>query len=152
MIDYTPVWPHGEIEEIFPDIFFVTGTNKTTYNSIDFQASRNMLVIREGQALTLINTVRLDDEGLMALDELGQVTHIVRLGALNTDPLNASYIALLASWISWLFLNLNRVVNIHENSVEYKIAVKESLSTLTAIERVHLQRAKIIKQFEELTK
>ena len=27
-IQFTPAWPHGDIREIFPDVFFVTGTQQ----------------------------------------------------------------------------------------------------------------------------
>ena len=66
---FTPVWPHGEIREIFKNIFFVTGTNKIHYAGDDIQTSRNMIIIRDGTQLTLINTVRLDDDGLQKLNE-----------------------------------------------------------------------------------
>lgn len=82
-MDFTPQWPHGEIAEIFTDCFFVTGTNKLHYNDIDLQMSRNMVIIRHGSELTLINTVRLNDAGLQKLESLGKVTHIVRIGAFH---------------------------------------------------------------------
>lgn len=82
-IHFTPVWPHGDIQEIFPAIFFVTGTNKVHYDGKDIQTSRNMTIVRNGKDLTLINSVRLDEEGLRKLDELGQVAHIVRIGAFH---------------------------------------------------------------------
>lgn len=78
-----PVWPHGEIREIFKDVFFVTGTNKIHHEGVEIQTSRNMVIIRSGSELTLINTVRLDDEGLRKLDSLGNVAHILRIGAFH---------------------------------------------------------------------
>jgi hypothetical protein len=83
LIQFTPVWPHGNIHEIFKDIFFVTGTNKIQHDGIHMQTSRNMTIVRNGSELTLINTVRLNDEGLTELDQLGAVTHIVRIGAFH---------------------------------------------------------------------
>ena len=80
---FTPVWPHGEIREIFKNIFFVTGTNKVHYAGDDIQTSRNMIIIRDGTQLTLINTVRLDEDGLQKLDSLVDVTHIFRIGAFH---------------------------------------------------------------------
>ena len=74
---------HGPLREIFPDVFFVTGTMKGPIMGADWHFSRNMTVIRDGEELTLVNTVRLDDEGLAALDNLGKVTHVVRIGALH---------------------------------------------------------------------
>lgn len=82
-LQFTPVWPHGEIHEIFKDIFFVTGTNKIHHAGEDIQTSRNMVIIRNDSELTLVNTVRLDSEGLRKLDALGNVTHIVRIGAFH---------------------------------------------------------------------
>lgn len=80
---FTPVWPHGKMREIFKDVFFITGTNKITHEGKNIQTSRNMVVIRNGNELTLINTVRLDDEGLQELDRLGKVTHIARIGVFH---------------------------------------------------------------------
>lgn len=74
MTQYSPAWVHGEIKEIFPDLFFVMGTNVTTHEAVELQHSCNMVVVKHGNELTLINTVRLDDKGLAALDCLGQVT------------------------------------------------------------------------------
>lgn len=88
MEDFPPALPHGPIEEIFPDVFFVTGQMDTVLQGIDWQFSRNMTVVRDGERLIVINSVRLDDDGLAALDRLGKVTDVVRLGALHgrDDP------------------------------------------------------------------
>lgn len=77
---YSPVWPHTEIKEVFPNIFYVMGTNITKHDNLEFQHSRNMIVIRDNHTLSLINTVRLDNEGLAALDSLGKVENIIRIG------------------------------------------------------------------------
>lgn len=83
MAEYSPAWPHGSIEEIFENIFFVTGTNITDYGGAELQHSRNMIVIREENELTLIHTVRLNEEGLEKLESLGKIAHIIRLGAFH---------------------------------------------------------------------
>ncbi len=79
---------HGPIEEVFPDVFFVTGAMEACLLDMDWKFSRNMTVVRDGEQLTIINSVRLDDEGLEALDQLGRVTDVVRLGSLHgrDDP------------------------------------------------------------------
>jgi hypothetical protein len=82
-IEFTPVWPHGEIREIFQDVFFVTGTNKIKHKDAVIQMSRNMVILRHGSELTLINSVRLNNDGLKKLDLLGRVTHMVRIGAFH---------------------------------------------------------------------
>jgi hypothetical protein len=81
MRDYKPALPHGPISEVFPGVFFVTGTSTPTFMGTAFQFSRNMTVVRDGGALTLINTVRLDDAGLAALEALGKVENVVKIGA-----------------------------------------------------------------------
>lgn len=83
MTDFRPALPHGDLEEVFPDVFFVTGTTRPVFQGTPLQFSRNMTVVREGEALTLINTVRLDEAGLAALDALGRVEHIVRIGGFH---------------------------------------------------------------------
>ena len=71
-IEFTPAWPHGDIQEIFPNVFFVTGTNKIQHEGANIQTSRNMVIVRNGSELTLINSVRLTDEGLEKLNQLLQ--------------------------------------------------------------------------------
>jgi hypothetical protein len=79
---------HGEIREVFPDVFFVTGTIKMG-GPIRF--SRNMTIVREGGRLILVNTVRLDEAGLAALDKLGKVTDVLRIAGFHgmDDPFYA---------------------------------------------------------------
>ena len=83
MTDFPPQLPHGEIEEVLPDVFFVSGQTRPDFQGQIWQFSRNMTVVREGDALTLINTLRLDDVGLATLDALGSVRNIVKLGAFH---------------------------------------------------------------------
>lgn len=80
---YSPAWPHTDIKEVFPGIYFVMGTNITHYNGIDLQHSRNMIIIKNNHELSLINTVRLTDSGLAALDALGEVKNVIRIGAFH---------------------------------------------------------------------
>lgn len=83
MTDFAPSMPHGELEEVFPDVFLVTGTMRGEFFGSTWQFSRNMTVVRDGDALTLINAVRLDDAGLAKLERLGTVAHLVRLGSMH---------------------------------------------------------------------
>ncbi|WIY24509.1 hypothetical protein [Parasedimentitalea psychrophila] len=76
--DFPIATPHGEIRQIFKDVFIVTGSVMMVPG---IQLSRNMIILREGEALTLISTVRLNDQGLKALEALGRVENIVKLGA-----------------------------------------------------------------------
>ncbi len=88
MSAYSPAWPHGELTPVLDELWYVMGTNRVHHAGVDLQTSRTMLVVREGDALTLVNTVRLDDDGLRALDALGSIRDVVRLGAFHgrDDP------------------------------------------------------------------
>jgi hypothetical protein len=83
MDQFPPALPHGRLEEVFPDVFFVTGTMRTVLMDAQWQFSRNMTVVRDGGALTLVNAVRLDEEGLAQLDALGSVANVVKIGSLH---------------------------------------------------------------------
>ena len=80
---YSPAWPHGQIKEILPNIFMVTGTNIIKHDNAVLQHSRNMIIVRDGNALSLINTVRLQDNALITLESLGDVQNIIRIGAFH---------------------------------------------------------------------
>ena len=88
MTDFQKAMPHGPIEAIFPGVFFVTGTMRSEFFGSMWQFSRNMTVVREGTRLTIVNSVRLDEAGLAALDALGDVVHVVRIGDMHgiDDP------------------------------------------------------------------
>ena len=77
-MDFPPVYPHDPIARIGDDLFWVHGSIK--FNAL-MTISRNMAIVKSGAELTLINPVRLNEAGLAALDALGAVRHIVRLGA-----------------------------------------------------------------------
>ena len=73
--------PHGDIREIFPDVYFVKGQIKFDNQGNVAQFTRAMTIVRDENKLTLVNTVRLNEAGLQALDRLGKVENIVRIGA-----------------------------------------------------------------------
>jgi hypothetical protein len=83
MDELPPALPHGQLEEVFPDVFFVTGMMKTLLMNADWQFSRSMTVVREGNALTLLNAIRLNDAGLAQLKSLGRVTNVVNIASLH---------------------------------------------------------------------
>lgn len=74
---------HGHIKEIFNDVFFVSGAMETVLMDMDWKFSRNMTIVRDGNRLILLNSIRLSEQGLAELDLLGQVTDVIRLGALH---------------------------------------------------------------------
>ncbi len=80
MMSLPPQLPHGPIREILEDVFFVTGQTRAVFGGREFRFSRNMTIIRDGGVLTLLNTMRLDEDGLSELAMLGDVRHIAKLG------------------------------------------------------------------------
>lgn len=90
---YPEALPHGELHHIIDDIYMVTGSvamkaPHPKFGPFKMTFSRNMLVIKQGSELILVNSVRLNEKGLAQLDELGDVTHVVRLAAFHgfDDP------------------------------------------------------------------
>lgn len=77
--------PHGPIREIRPDVFMVRGSIRM--NPL-IRISRNMAIVRHGGELTLIDPIRLSEEGEGRLRELGRVARILRLGPFHgcDDP------------------------------------------------------------------
>lgn len=82
MSNHPAVMPHGALEPIFDDAWFLTG-------SVNFKPlvrlGRNMVVLRHDGELTLINSIRLDPDGEAALDALGKVAHVVKIGFHGMD-------------------------------------------------------------------
>jgi hypothetical protein len=72
--------PHGPIREVLPGLHFVTGSVAMP-GPLPIRFSRNMTIVKEGDRLVLVNSLRLDDAGLAELDRLGKVTDVVRLAA-----------------------------------------------------------------------
>jgi len=77
---HPPAYPHGELVEVLPDLFFVPGTIRLP-GPLPIRFSRNMTVVRRGERLIIINSLRLDEAGLAALDRVGKVTDVIRLAA-----------------------------------------------------------------------
>lgn len=74
---YPPAYPHGDIIEIYQGVYVVYGSVRM---GLGMWMNRNMVILQHNQDLSLINPVRIDDNALERLDELGQVKHIIRLG------------------------------------------------------------------------
>src|SRR5690554_2141313 len=74
---HPPAFPHDPIVEIFENVYLVRGSIKI---GPGMRMSRNMLIVKHGEALTLINPVRLNEAELSRLDGLGKVRHVMRLG------------------------------------------------------------------------
>ena len=80
MTEFPALLPHGTLQEVLPDIFVVKGKIRIDADQTH-EFSRNMIVVRDSRSLALVNTIRLDDAGLAALDALGTVRNLARLGS-----------------------------------------------------------------------
>ena len=82
-----PALPHGPLMEVLPDVFVVTGTFRLDPLGL-IAFPRNMTILRRDGELTLVNSVRLTEEGERELLALGTIRHLVRLGAFHglDDP------------------------------------------------------------------
>lgn len=74
---YPLALPHDPIREVAPDLFFAPGAFDVAPL---MRISRNMVVVRNGDELTLVNPIRLSPQGESDLEALGTVRHAVRLG------------------------------------------------------------------------
>lgn len=81
MSQFPAVQPHGPLEELTDGIYWVQGTMRLGPGT---RINRNMVVVRTGSELTLISPVRLSPKGEEALERLGQVKHVVKIGALHS--------------------------------------------------------------------
>ena len=84
--NFPEVLPHSAIEEVFPNLFMVRGSFQMAPL---VTITRNMFILRNSDGeLTLINSVRLSDVGEAALGKLGEVKHLIRIGAFHDrdDP------------------------------------------------------------------
>jgi len=79
---HLPASPHGELEEIFDGVWFVRGGVRMPMR-VPMKIGRSMTVVRGGDGLTVFNSMRLTDEGCRALESLGDVKHVVRLGGFH---------------------------------------------------------------------
>jgi hypothetical protein len=83
MTEFPPLLPHGVLEEIMPDVFYVRGQIQIPANDVVYSSSRNMYVLRSEGLLTLVNSIRLDEAGLKDIESLGTIRHLVKLGAFH---------------------------------------------------------------------
>ncbi len=84
-MSFAPAYPHDAPEQIVDDVFMVRGS--IPLNPI-MRISRNMAIVRHDGELTLINPMRLSEQGEAQLRELGEIKRIMRLGPMHgiDDP------------------------------------------------------------------
>ena len=82
MSDFPPPEPHEPIQEIWDGVFWVRGSVRM---GPGLRIPRNMAVVRDGDDLTLVSSVRLSKEGEAELEKLGTVKHVVKIGIHGMD-------------------------------------------------------------------
>ncbi len=75
--EYPGATPHDPPREIFPRVFLIRGSLQL---NPFMRFNRNMVVIKRGDELSVLNSLRLTPTGEAALAALGEVRHVVRLG------------------------------------------------------------------------
>lgn len=80
MSTFPDAQPHGPIEELGDNVFWVQGTMRMAPG---MRISRNMVIIRSGDELTVVSAVRLSEKGERQLEALGSVTNVVKIGAFH---------------------------------------------------------------------
>jgi len=78
--EFLPAQAHGAIEALGDDVWWVPGTMRMNRW---MGVSRNMVIVRSGDELTLLNPIRLNAATEQQLEELGSVRHLVRLGCFH---------------------------------------------------------------------
>lgn len=74
---HPPAFPHDPIVELFEDVYLLHGSIRM---GPGMRMNRNMLILRQDGELTLVNPVRMSEEGLKSLEALGKVARVIRLG------------------------------------------------------------------------
>ena len=77
MKKYVDASDQDNLIEIFPHIYLLRESIKL---GPLLQMNRNMVIVREGHDLIIINAVRLNQQNLEKLNQLGTVKHVIRLG------------------------------------------------------------------------
>ncbi|GMR05519.1 MAG: hypothetical protein BMS9Abin25_0094 [Gammaproteobacteria bacterium] len=83
-LKYPCAMAHGHFENLFKDIWFVKGAVKMPI-MLPMKVSRSMTILRDpsNNELTLINSMRLTDAGLDELDNIGNVTNVIRIAGFH---------------------------------------------------------------------
>ena len=76
MTEHPAALPHGPIEEVADGIFRVQGSTRM---GPGMRITRNMAIVRTGDELTIVHSVRLSPEGESQLEKLGTVKNVVKI-------------------------------------------------------------------------
>ncbi len=79
-----PAMAHGTITKLFNNIWVVKGAMKMPM-LMPMKISRSMVILKDADSdeLTLVNSMRLSETGLAALEKLGKVTNVIRIAGFH---------------------------------------------------------------------
>ena len=82
---HPPAYPHDPVEEVATNLFMVRGSVRM---NAFMRITRNMAIVAHRGELSLVNPIRLDEEGERQLLALGDIKRILRLGPMHglDDP------------------------------------------------------------------
>ncbi len=80
MSDRSRVYPHGKVEKVSKNVYMVRGS--INMNPI-VRITRNMAIVCDGSELTLVNPLRVNEEVESQILGLGNIAHVMRLGAFH---------------------------------------------------------------------
>ncbi|NVK25953.1 MAG: hypothetical protein HWE10_13585 [Gammaproteobacteria bacterium] len=80
-----PAAKHGEIKQVFDNVWHVIGQVKMPMLFPPMKMSKGMTIIRNPQhnELTLVNAMRLSEEGLAELESLGKIANTLRIAGFH---------------------------------------------------------------------
>jgi len=80
-LEHPKALAHGIIQKLFDDVWFVQGAVKMPM-LLPMKISHSMTIVKnpENNALTLVNAMRLSEDGLQELAALGKVANVLRIG------------------------------------------------------------------------
>ena len=76
MNDFPEAMPHGALTRVADDVYLVRGSFKLAPG---VAIGRTMAVVKHGDELTVLNSVRLSQAGEAELERIGRVAHVVKL-------------------------------------------------------------------------
>lgn len=79
---FAPSEPQRSLHEVLPGVYCLHGS--VVFKPM-VRLSRTMVVLKEGDALTVVNSVRPNDSNLAALEALGTVENVVKIGIHGMD-------------------------------------------------------------------
>lgn len=82
---YPPVTPHGGLKKVLDNVYSLEGTFPMAPG---VRTGRSMTIVKRGDELTILNSIRVDDSTLEEIKKLGTIQNVVRLGNMHgaDDP------------------------------------------------------------------